>query len=438
MKIKPSLISAIIIVLTFVSNGFAAVPMLRPGLNIDESLKIISLPYQYYYLEEVKSGENEGLQQLHCYYPKTEVDVALDYHFLTSNPRIADIWYDKATESVYFVEDQGGELQYFVFNKINRENEISEVMVLEGMRPCAINGYSNYYLSWWDRQGDIIIIHDSPKSDNGGEKYEVYDLSLRPTSVPYPSKMEIKPEREVKYVKVTADGVNIRRAPTPNAPKLGYWRCLECEGSDAENPLAWENERKNETPPFTTWHPEKGYRFKVSDYAIPSEEWCGVDVDVKWQSDIAYISSKFVEDDPVLQIKVDEPLSDEWLQNRVMTVRDGKYKGMWVYCQDEGMDQARMILVGKIVNKEVVFYAYISNLVFDDFRDIVKTVKLEGDDIVIGKERLKEDEWGNYSIDLSKFTEPEFDMIFKKAKMTDPFNRPTIKKFANGETVPYY
>lgn len=147
MKIKTSLVSAIILALSFLSNCFAAVPMLRPDFSIDDSRKILSLPHQYYYLEEVKSGENEGLQQLHCYYPKTEVDVSLDYYFSSSDPHIVDIWYDKATESVIFVEDQGGELQYFVFNKINKNNEISEVKVLEGMRPCATNGYSNYYLS---------------------------------------------------------------------------------------------------------------------------------------------------------------------------------------------------------------------------------------------------------------------------------------------------
>ncbi len=74
--------------------------------------------------------------------------------------------------------------------------------------------------------------------------------------MPVPSAIKLQP-LNIGFVKVNSDGVNVRKTPNPKAPRLGYFYCAECEGSDYINPELWEDDPYG-VKPFTPFHPDKG------------------------------------------------------------------------------------------------------------------------------------------------------------------------------------
>lgn len=143
--------------------------------------------------------------------------------------------------------------------------------------------------------------------------------------LPLPSQVRIAP-LALGFLKMNTTGVNIRRRPSTSAPRLGYFRCRECEETDMLNTLRWENEKGE--PPFEPYHPETDDIFAYPLSATAPAGWQAVD-NGNAENYIGYVADKLVTRLTVEPISADKPLSGD-LRNQILTFRSGKYAGLWV------------------------------------------------------------------------------------------------------------
>ncbi len=394
--------------------------------KVVESDIVLKMPYHFYYFKDTKNADGIEEKQLHCYYPKTQVDVTLDLSLMGPFNSVDAAWYDDANKNAYIVFKDGGlEFMDLTVYRINSNNTVSPVMTLAGHRPNAYNDYDasgECYAEKGDNSVRLRGYQDGKLIDG------FFSFDLKPLSMPVPSAIKLQP-LNIGFVKVNSDGVNVRKTPNPKAPRLGYFYCAECEGSDYINPELWEDDPYG-VKPFTPFHPDKGMIYFYNKTARIEDGWHPIEND-------KYISEKFVDE------IIPEKITSLNLRNGEFThfVNQGKYVGLYMYMTEDGMDEEGQIHFGKIDDNGIIqFYAA---CITPRYNENVKGLQWDDDlnSFWYGPnyENKGFSSWECYPLplDLKKLTTADIDLLMSKAK---PLEGRTMiyVKFPNEESFFYY
>ena len=378
---------------------------LRPALKaigskapkIEESDIALKMPYQYYYFtNDIVDGDE--VRRLHCYYPKTEVDVTLDLPIYDWSFMVEASWYDEANDCAYIAINSGGlEIRELTIYKITKNNSVSEEMQLDGYTPREYNGYDT------SMQCSATVIDNFVEIEgfkDGLGIHELYNFDLTPVTLSDVPNVNLS-RRNIGFVRINADGVNIRKAPNAKAPRLGYFYCSQCEGTDYENPQLWEDDPEGEKP-FTPFHPEKGsvYWYPKSKSII--DGWHPLYED-------QYVSAKFVED------VTPEPItmSRDFDRDDIYIIKQGKHAGLCIYMIEDGMDEG-ILYFGRIDDAGIIqFYGTCG---VPHHHSGIKGLQWIDDGFYYGSDYEKPYEWGYGPLDLKKLTTKDIDLLLSKSK----------------------
>lgn len=208
------------------------------------------------------------------------------------------------------------------------------------------------------------------------------------------------------FVRVNADGVNIRKSPNVKAPRLGYFYCSECEDTDYENPQLWEDDPEGQKP-FTPFHPEKG-----TIYPYPKNK---TTVD-GWQPlvDGQYISAKFVDEIPHEPFSVNSFIDE----SDIRMIKQGKYAGLCIYMTEDGMDEG-FLHFGKIDDAGIIQFYGICGVPHHNSN--IKGFQWIDDGFYYGSDYEKPYDWGYGPLDLSKLTTKDLDLLMSKVRPIEYF-----------------
>ncbi len=370
--------------------------------KIEESDIALKMPYQYYYFtKDLVDGDE--LTRLHCYYPKTEVDVTLDLPIYDWSFMVEASWYDKVNDCAYIAINSGGlEIRELTIYKITKKNSVSEEIQLEGYTPRAYNDYDDSLMCYATVDDQFVRIKGYK---DGQEIRGLYNFDLSPVTLSTLSNVNLSP-LDLGFVRINADGVNIRKAPNAKAPRLGYFYCAECEETDYENPQLWEDDPDGRKP-FTPFHPEKGTIYSYPKNQSIIDGWHPL-------HDSQYVSTKFVDEIIPKPINLNSNIEDDHL----CLIKQGKYAGLCIYMTEDGMDEVGMLHFGKIDDGGMIqFYG---TCLTPRCQDGINGLKWdeEYDSFYYGKNYENKNITYCFPqpLDLRKLTTADIDLLMSKAK----------------------
>lgn len=365
--------------------------------TIEESDIALRMPYQYYYFsDDVVDGDE--VRRLHCYYPKTEVDVTLDFTLDDPLAVVEAAWHDKANDHSYIAINQGGlEVRELIIYKITKKNSISEEMHLEGYTPRA---YNNYDTSMQCGAAVVDNFVEIEGIKDGLIIHEIYNFDLTPVTLSDVPNINLSP-RDIGFVKINADGVNIRKQPNSKAPRLGYFYCSECEDTDYENPELWEDDPEGKKP-FTPFHPVKGSIYWYPKLKSIIDGWHPLNED-------QYVSAKFVEE------VIPEPItmSTDFDRYDLYIVKQGKHAGLCIYMIEDGMDEGSLHF-GKIDDAGIIQFYGMSGV--PHHNSGIKGFQWLDDGFYYGSDYEMPYQWGYGPLNLRKLTTKDIDLLLSKSK----------------------
>lgn len=390
--------------------------------KIAQSDILLKMPYQFYYFKDVVTSDDMKGRQLHCYFPNTEVDVTLDYILPDFQAYIEAAWYSPESDNAFFAINEGGnEIREITVYRISNKNDITDIMTLDGYLPSQYNNFDSSSNCSVEVLSDKIHIKGF-KDNNKIDK--IYSLELTNLPVLPPGEIVIEP-KPIRFVKINSEGVNIRQRPELNAPRLGYFRCEECEYLDMENYAEWEN-NQNGVKPFKPMHPQKGEYYSYPADAESPQGWQPVDIGYN----IAYMSSKFVDNAPIRHLSAGYGLKNEELKHYISMVGNGKYKGLWTYMMWE-MDGSFLYL-GKCIDGIVYFYGSCPLPYFNPgSTGLIK----DGDNFTFGPNLSKRDRYNNEIFDVEQLSEGELSLLMQSAEYLERGFMPILVGFPDTEVL---
>lgn len=407
---------AFAVILAATSSSFAVKTASKPGLKIEDKEKLLVLPERFYYLGQEKDYQ----RQLHCYVPLSGTDITTDVSVpsFTGN-FIEGMWTDPATGKVFIAWEEGGmEIREIHIMEVKKNGEATQVKEITGYLPRAVNGYDTSGQCGIEIKDNYIVITEQNQP-------AVYTLGLKKGSLPVPSKMKIN-NPGLGFVKITADGVNVRQMPDAKSPKL-----LQEKQEYYEGTLTWEDEKKKGFI-YIPCHPSKGEILPYYTSETHPNDWQPVIIVPDYSNGAirGYVSSRFTT--PVEMGKVvprmtrpaaipeDELFGHEFTSSEIIVpstryIDNGKYKGLWINIEFPGMDEEGGIFFGKQIGDVVVYYSYSPLPSYDEN---VFGVKKTENGLSFGKNLLAGDTYGftmGNDIDIYKLDENGIETIYSTA-----------------------
>ena len=402
------------VVLTATSQSFAIVTTNKSGLNIEAGEKILVLSDRFYYLGQEKDSE----RQLHFYTPSTGIDVTTDVSIPTFMGYLEGMWIDPASGKVFIAWEEGGmEIREINIVQIEKNGEARPVKVISGFLPRGANGYTT------DGQCDIKIKDDYIVITENN-KPSVYTLGMKKGSLPIPSKMKIE-DPGIGFVKITGDGVNVRKYPDAKSPRL----VRESQEFYA-GIRSWDDEKEKGVS-YEPCHPLKGALLPYYTSGTYPDDWQSVIIEPDYSNGATqgYVSSRFtcpVEIEPIIPksacpaiIPKDKRYNydfkpTEMVERETRYIDKGKYEGLWINVLEPGMDEDGAIYFGKKVGDVIVFYAESE---YPDYDDKVSGILKTENDLIYGKDKsgnIYGDEYGQ-QFDIFKLDEKDIETIYSSA-----------------------
>lgn len=222
--------------------------------------------------------------------------------------------------------------------------------------------------------------------------------------------LDIRMPKVEKIIVLTADGVNLRKAPSATAPKL---MGIEDEMGEYSS-VFWSNQRrKGESITF-----RKEYPLMVLQ---ETDEWYGVPYMNRYRENrtIVYVSKKFAKEIRPL------PVTPEFMQSQnELVMTKGRYRGY--FAMDVSYEGDTETCLGHIVNGMAVCNN-IATFGFGVGNDGLKRIKFEGFDgtsfpyILFGSDVCKQfDDEIKYP-DFTKLTDNEMNTIIKNVKALNTY-----------------
>ncbi|GEM_PF-3587449 len=402
---------AFTVILAGISSSFAVKTASKPGLKIEDKEKLLVLPERFYYLGQEKDYQ----RQLHCYVPLSGTDITTDVSVPSfMGTFIEGMWIDPATGKVYIAWEEGGmEIREIHIMEVKKNGEATQIKEINGFNPRGANGYDASGQCGIEIKDNYIVITENSKP-------AVYTLGLQKGSLPVPSRMKID-NPDLGFVKITADGVNVRQLPDAKSPKL-----LQEKQEYYEGMLTWEDEKETGFV-YIPCHPSKGDILPYHASLTHPEDWQPVIIDNYKQG---YVSSRFTT--PVGMGKIvprmtrpaaipeDELFGHEFTSSEIIVrstryIDNGKYKGLWINIEFPGMEEDGGIFFGKQIGDVVVYYSYSPLPSYDEN---VFGVKKTEDGLSFGENLLAGDIYGftmGNDIDIYKLDEKGIETIYSTA-----------------------
>lgn len=236
-------------------------------------------------------------------------------------------------------------------------------------------------------------------------------------------KLEIRRPRIIKAIEVTSDGVNLRKTPSSNAPKLLWW----CEGESDCCSYEWSAPNK-----YRGARPATAAKGEV--FAVMSEtpEW--YEIITHCEGMVAFISKQFTKEKELEEI-FPETLSKPGYYDcecpQVPGIQKGEYRG-YALIQKTGYEDT-FISFGRIINGFLVcnwtIYTYIQTsedagrfYIYKEYDNLSQSNQLH---VTAGKDvcRIYKDPEQPYAagypgdpiLDMTKVTTSEFASLLKEA-----------------------
>lgn len=414
MNLKKTIL-ALSVALTAASQAVAVKTTSKPGFDIEADKKLLVLPSGFYYLGEEADYE----KPLHFYSPSTGIDVMTDVSVPShTGANFEGMWTDPTTGKVFIAwEDGGMELREIVIMQIENNGKGTLIKEIEGYLPSMSNGYDGSGQCDIKIKDGYIIITDHSKPS-------IYTLGMEKGTLPVPSKINIEAPA-LGFVRITGDGVNFRRYPDANSPRLfkevqEYYDGIE----------TWEDEKEKGVA-YILCHPSKG---DVLPYYIPE-----INND-KWQPVImtngysipgiqGYVSSRFATPVGIDGISMgDDSILNKpgAISSTTRYIDKGKYEGLWINIQFQEMYDDGGIYFGKKVGDAVVFYA---SSPFPFYDEKISGVTKTAYGICYGNDRscnAYADIVYGINLDIFKLDEKDIDTIYSAAIPTQS-NRYLVK-----------
>lgn len=406
---------AFTVILAGASNLFAVKTASKPDLKIEDEEKLLVLPERFYYLGQEQDGE----RKLHCYIPLSGTDITTDVSVPSfMGTFIEGMWTDPATGKVFIAWEEGGmEIREIVIMQIENNGKGTLIKEIEGYLPSRNNGYDDSgHCDIKIKDGYIIITDHSKPS--------IYTLGMEKGTLPVPSKINIEAP-SLGFVRITGDGVNFRRYPDANSPRLFKEVQEYYDGVET-----WEDEKEKGVA-YILCHPSKG---DVLPYYIPE-----INND-KWQPVImtngysipgiqGYVSSRFATPVGIDGISMgDDSILNKpgAISSTTRYIDKGKYEGLWINIQFQEMYDDGGIYFGKKVGDAVVFYASSPFPIYDEkISGVTKTAY----GICYGNDRscnAYADIVYGINLDIFKLDEKDIDTVYSAAIPTQS-NRYLVK-----------
>lgn len=342
------------VILAGTSSSFAVKTASKPGLKIEDKEKLLVLPERFYYLGQEKDYQ----RQLHCYVPLSGTDITTDVSVPSYiGSFIKGMWSDPATGKVFIAWEEGGmEIREIYIMEVKKNGEATLIKEITGYLPRGVNGYDTSGQCEIEIKDNYIVITEQNQP-------AVYTLGMKKGSLPVPSKMKID-NPDLGFVKITADGVNVRQMPNAKSPKL-----LREEQEFYVGMLTWEDEKEKGVT-YVPCHPAKGDIIPYYTSLTHPVDWQPVIMDNYKQG---YVSSRFtapVEVGKIVPrmtrpevIPEDELYGHQFSASEIIDrstryIDNGKYKGLWINIEFPGMEEEGGIFFGKQIGDVVVYYSY--------------------------------------------------------------------------------
>lgn len=409
-------ILAFTVILAATSNLFAVKTVSKPDLKIEDKEKLLVLPERFYYLGQ----EQEGVRQLHCYIPLSGTDITTDVSVPSfMGTFIEGMWTDPATGKVFIAWEEGGmEIREIHIMEVKKNGEATQIKEITGYLPREVNGYDTSGQCDFKIKDNYIVITEQNQP-------AVYTLGMKKGSLPVPSKMKID-NPDLGFVKITADGVNVRQMPDAKSPKL-----LREKQEFYDGIMTWEDEKEKGVT-YVPCHPAKGDILPYYASLTHPEDWQPVIMDNYKQG---YVSSRFTT--PVEMGKIvprmtrpavipeDELYGYEFTSSEIIVrstryIDNGKYKGLWINIEFPGMEEEGGIFFGKQIGDVVVYYSYSPLPSYD--KNVFGVKKTENG-LSFGEDLSAGDSYGfamGNDIDIFKLDENGIESIYSTAI---PFER---------------
>lgn len=371
----------------------------KPLPRVDDEDILIKLHNRFYYIDEYN---------LHCYNTQRGEDTDLEH--LGIKDRIKSIWYDKDSDCLYFLFDEGGmKIASETLFRVSNDNKLTSMVTLTGDLDEVTTEVTEDYVYLKGFVDEYFAVN-IPGIKTGQPFEGFYTTTMKPWTLTKHS-LETLKKPEMIFYSITAPGVNVRTYGDSKAPRLGYFK----PRPGAEEEGYWLMSENSEIDPqvhtrsFTPWHPEMGDIFAAYKNSYTNEGWTSIIVDDIMTE--ASVSSKFVkqiENEPLVSL---EQFPDGELKDRVYKMTSAKYPGVWLMIGELPYCGEAPLYVGKEIDGLVVFKwiagwpVYSGNSGERVYIDECKV-------IFYGKELLKND----YDLDLSKINDSDLDTLFKVAK----------------------
>lgn len=404
-------ILAFTVILAGTSNLFAVKTASKPDLKIEDKEKLLVLPERFYYLGQEKDYQ----RQLHCYIPLSGTDITTDVSVPSfMGTFIKGMWTDPTTGKVFIAWEEGGmEIRKIHIMEVKKNGEATQIKEITGYLPRAVNGYDTSGQCGIEIKDNYIVITEQNQP-------AVYTLGMKKGSLPVPSEMTID-NPGLRFVKITADGVNVRQMPDAKSPKL-----LREKQEYYEGALAWEDEKETGFI-YIPCHPSKGDILPYYASLTHPEDWQPVIMDNYKQG---YVSSRFTT--PVEMGKIipsmtrpaaiprekmfeHEFTSSEIIVRSTRYIDNGKYKGLWINIEFPGMEEEGGIFFGKQIGDVVVYYSYSPLPSYD--KNVFGVKKTENG-LSFGEDLSAGDSYGfamGNDIDIFKLDENGIETIYSTA-----------------------
>ena len=415
MNFKKTIL-AFTVILAGTSNLFAVKTVSKPDLKIEDKEKLLVLPERFYYLGQ----EQEGVRQLHCYIPLSGTDITTDVSVPSfMGTFIEGMWTDPATGKVFIAwEDGGMEIREIHIMEVKKNGEATQIKEITGYLPRAVNGYDTSGQCGIEIKDNYIVITEQNQP-------AVYTLGMKKGSLPVPSEMTID-NPGLGFVKITADGVNVRQMPDAKSPKL-----LREKQEFYEGIMTWEDEKEKGVT-YVPCHPAKG---DVLPYYISGNitaDWQPVIIGPDYSNGAkrGYVSSRFTT--PVEMGKIvprmtrpaaiprDKMFEHEFTSSEIIVrstryIDNGKYKGLWINIEFPGMEEEGGIFFGKQIGDIVVYYSYSP---LPSYNENILGIKKTENGLSFGEDLSAGDSYGFAmvnDIDIFKLDENGIESIYSTA-----------------------
>ncbi len=393
----------LVAMIAVVTQAMALKAVKKPGFKLPDEEKVLILSDKYFYLKDVvdEYGETTG-RCLHCYNTDIQTDVAMDVHIPSFMATMGGMWQDPVSGNIFITWEEGGmEIRELYVKEIDKDLVTTTCLQLTGCLPTQWNNYDSSRICNI-KVNDGYVEVKGYNEENETYINDIYTLGMKKGSFPPPSEMKVEPVA-VKFVKVTADGVNVRKEPDTKSSRLGITAYYGSEDDDNAE-YAWEDEERIIKP----YHPHKSTILISGGWETEGF------VNVKVMGKDGFISSRFVSDiiPAPLQSFLVVPYSD-W---KAHEVKDGKYKGLWMY----SMGQHHPIYFGKKTGNQIVFFGiFFEGFVYEENAPgLMKSEKYRnGEYICFGKNRAWYPDETEFGIpDVAKFTDEDIDFLYRYVK----------------------